>query len=1223
VFSAIGFGAAAATFLAQVTLAIGSQLLSTALGPKLEKAKANVKHTVELGDDLPLSFCVGDYATAGKRKYAGSFGGDTRFLVEVIEISAIPISGIKRIWVNDEVAEIDWDDVLPAKVDRVGRKTYQFGSPVKNFSEDVGEPSERDRMWVRLVDGTQTAADAELVARFKDDEDYPWTEAMVGRGKAYLVATYYYDPESMTRVPSILVEPEPLPLYDPRRDSSVGGSGPQRWGQQSTYEGTSNNAVIAYNVARGIYWQGEWIFGGRNLPSWRLPLAEWVAAMNACDDGVNLAGGGTEPYARCGMEISVDMLPLDVLKEIGASANMRFASCGGVLKPIVGLPGASAFVMTDEDIVVTEGQSYRPFAPLTETFNAIQATFPLPAEKWASKTTETYVAADYLAEDGGRSLPVAVTFGACPHPRQVRRLMRAQLRDFRRTRTHQFCLPPDAFFLEPLVDALTWTSQRNGYDQKRFVVESVTPLPGLCLVVQIREIDPADYDWSSDWEVENVVTVPRNPRPPTQVISGFGAEPHSVRDEEGSARRPGILARCDGTERGVTGIRIQVALPGHVDPVIDVIRPWDEPFQWVLQNVLPFTAYLVRARLISKLTPRTPWTGWVPVLTDNVRIGSKDLAPGSIEEAVAAVIDDLNFDADQIAAEAEAAAQAAADVQADLDALVAGFTGTLASAFDEVLDDLDQVTADLSSIFNSATGQVRASALSGYYTKTGTDNAIAAEVDSLESAILNSTGQVRASLLTGYYTRAQTDGAISGIYNTLSGMIADGDDVLQGKITNILGLNISPNSALATTLTDLVADVGEAMASVTAQGTAIADIEGRAAASYVLRVQAGSAGAIGEFVAANNPNGPVSHIRFAADQILLDGTVSLPQLVVTDFSGNLILNGAMTYGDTRGWGGLPPSYLVIPKSSSPAVLASSPTPYVLRQFPDAALQALRLAKFDVRAGERFSARMDAAAASMGSGIDATFGYRFVWQDASGAQIGTPDTRLRNKTGGAWEDVQFGPVTAPAGASSCIIQLMRRAADLGAVYITNMECVRQRSASMLISPRSITGAELVATEAIITEQAQIGALVVGSAQIRELAVDTFHVAGDAITTMDALTFANVNLTGLNDNWIDLASVTKTVTVGDKIMVNVSCVIPPPGIGNSAQNGVRIVLNGAVKAGTGFITEIGETSSQNYERTFMLIADSPSLVIRLQARKYATVAGTVTYSDLGIGVLRAKK
>ncbi|PTX45942.1 hypothetical protein IQ03_04170 [Gemmobacter caeni] len=54
--------------------------------------------------------------------------------------------------------------------------------------------------WIRYYDGSQTAADPMLLARYGTHPDRPWTADMVGTGLCYAILTFYYDREAMAQV---------------------------------------------------------------------------------------------------------------------------------------------------------------------------------------------------------------------------------------------------------------------------------------------------------------------------------------------------------------------------------------------------------------------------------------------------------------------------------------------------------------------------------------------------------------------------------------------------------------------------------------------------------------------------------------------------------------------------------------------------------------------------------------------------------------------------------------------------------------------------------------------------------------------------------------------------------------------------------------------------------------------------------------------------------------
>tara|TARA_B000000460_G_scaffold249681_1_gene232615 strand:- start:1393 stop:5682 length:4290 start_codon:yes stop_codon:yes gene_type:complete len=726
-------GAATAGFAAQFVVGTGLQIIGGLLAKsRMDKPKVDVQTDLQVGDDLPLSFSVGEYATAGKRKYVKSWGKNNRYITQIIEFSGLP-QGFGDIWVDDERAT--WRDgrvgAIPAASGPGGvgpmgdRATGDIpsgfllvGDTLDNYREngDGDDP----RIWVNSYDGMQADADPFMVWVAENDPDYPWGDAHIGIGKSYAIITTQYDSETLTQVPQFLIEPEALPLYDIRKDSTNGGSGAHRWGQSSTYEPTSNPAVIAYNIIRGIYFGSEWVFGGKNLAAWRLPQSEWIAAANTCDDPVTLAAGGSEPRYRCGMEITCDMQAADVLEEIGKAANMRFAEVGGRIKPMVDLPATVAFAITDDDIIITEGQSFKPFYPLSETYNAISATYPERAEKWTNRDAVEYIDAEATAEDGGRYLPTSMSYGAVPFRKQIRRLQRSQLRDFRRMRRHQFSLPPEVFGLEPGIDVVSWTSQRNGYVNKKFLVESVQRAPGMNVAVSLREVDPSDYDGSRDFEAPTPVIVPKNPVVVIQPIRGLAFVGVIIEDEDGNARRPAIRVTCDGDEVGVTEIQIQGRVLGK-DTSIDTKRDFGGDHTWLLRDVLPATVYQCRARLLTNGRARPVWSLWYDVTTPDVRASWADFEQDLRDEIEGAL-----QDAADAAVAAEQANQNYIELRGDLDSASSSLSADIAAAESLANDNLN-IAKDYTD-----TGLLNESAqrLSG-------DQALAAQIKTL-TAVLNS-----------------------------------------------------------------------------------------------------------------------------------------------------------------------------------------------------------------------------------------------------------------------------------------------------------------------------------------------------------------------------------------------------------------------------------------------------------------------------------------------------
>ncbi|NEI71319.1 hypothetical protein GR212_17210 [Rhizobium lusitanum] len=608
-----------------VAINIGLSLVEKALAKKDQPQPAGTKLEISMGDDHAMSFIIGSYATAGKRKYAGTWGDDGKtpnaYFTDVIEIGSLPNRagerGLTSVWIDDQKVGVLWEEPHPD-----GR-----GFPVLQYRANG-----KDYLWIKFLDGTQTSPDPFLIAKFGSHAERPWKPTMIGRGCQVVVLTSRYNTDLFSGVPSGLFEPHPLPLYDVRKDSSVGGNGAQRWADPSTWQPSTNPAVMIYNLARGVYYGSEWVYGGQNIGAFCLPATNWMAAANACNASVQLGDGTSEPAFRAGYDVQCDQEPLDAVSELLKGCNGRMAEVGGIFKMLVGTPGAAVYSFSDDDIVVTEEQSFQPFPSLSATYNAIEVTYPEPAEKWATKDAPGRYNADLEVQDGNRRLPAQIQLLAVPFANQVQRVGLAMIQDYRRFRVHQVSLPPDAYPLEPN-DVVSWSSVRNGYDEKKFLVVKVEPQPNFLIVVTLKEVDPADYDWHPDMQLPTAIGWLGPITPPSQPMIGWTVEPATIKDSGGIDRRPAIKISCAPDLDDVRGVWVQVRLKDTGDVVFDSdSNPYASPYSWVLsgQWTLANTNYEARGRYLARSHRATDWSAWLTVKTPNVLIQAGDVLDGAI-----------------------------------------------------------------------------------------------------------------------------------------------------------------------------------------------------------------------------------------------------------------------------------------------------------------------------------------------------------------------------------------------------------------------------------------------------------------------------------------------------------------------------------------------------------------------------------------------------------------
>ncbi len=151
-------------------------------------------------------------------------------------------------------------------------------------------------------------------------------------------------------------------LYDLSRDSSVGGSGAQRWGDPSTWGGDGDHfpVVQAYNILRGIRVSGQWLNGLQTVSAPRLPAAHWIGEIAKCRA---TTPGLTErrsqhfcPYRDRGFNGNRQI-------DRGAGNGQHRADIRGrgIYRMHVGTPPEPVMTIDDGDLLSTESQSYTVF----------------------------------------------------------------------------------------------------------------------------------------------------------------------------------------------------------------------------------------------------------------------------------------------------------------------------------------------------------------------------------------------------------------------------------------------------------------------------------------------------------------------------------------------------------------------------------------------------------------------------------------------------------------------------------------------------------------------------------------------------------------------------------------------------------------------------------------------------------------------------------------------
>ncbi|WP_114835659.1 phage tail protein [Agrobacterium tumefaciens] len=614
--SALGFGAAsffvtATAFALKAVAGLGLSLLAQSLAGKPKDPTFSINGTLQGGGDISRSFILGGTATAGSLVFVNTWGqdGDTpnAYLTQVIALSDMPVRGLAEVWVNGELV------TLGGLTDR--------GYAINEYP---------DSLWVKFYDGTQTTADSFLFTSVSNGNRW-WNPDRIGRGVAYAIVTARVSKNMFSGVPSFKFVLEGMRLYDPSRDSAVGGVGGQRWADPSTWGGDGDflPAVQIYNLLRGITYNGQWFYGLQNLSSSRLPAAAWIAQIEKHRAGTLESTGWVNTY-RSGGEIQVEAPLTSAIEALLTACQGRISEVGGVYYLHSGAPDAPVIAFTDDDILSTEEQEFTPFLGLADTINGVSANYPSPADGWVAKTAPPLYRTDLEAIDGNRRLMADVDLNFVPYPEQVQRLMKSALEEARRFRRHTIVLPPKFWAYATPGTVFSWTSERNGYIAKSMRLDGVADRANLDVMIDVTEVDPADYDWSSDTEFKPPVDGQLGViRPTPQPIVDWFAEPATVKDSSGEDRRPAIRLtwdNSDGRLDDVIGIEYEVRLQATLEKVSE--GRTDQPqvgSMLISQSLLPAESYVVRGRYIPGGDRPVLWSGFIPVITPNILLSDKDV----------------------------------------------------------------------------------------------------------------------------------------------------------------------------------------------------------------------------------------------------------------------------------------------------------------------------------------------------------------------------------------------------------------------------------------------------------------------------------------------------------------------------------------------------------------------------------------------------------------------
>lgn len=288
-----------------------------------------------------------------------------------------------------------------------------------------------------------------------------WDSSHRLRGCAYMVVTLdLEDPRFQGGPPNLLCKVKGKKLYDPRLDSTNGGSGAHRYTDPSTWAWSDNPALCVR----------DWITGDYGMASANADVLDefTIAAANACDVGITTDTGGvtaSDVTYRCNGVATTEEGRDAVLGRL-ADSMAGFAIYGAQWQILAGAWTAPVMDLTDDDL---DGQIevIQAGAGIDELFNGVRGTY-VAAETASPTDFEPYANSTFVTADGEALWQdVALAFtNSKPHCANIARVLTE------RGRNSQVIQYPAKLRAWPLQigDRVTVTSTEYGFSAKTYRV---------------------------------------------------------------------------------------------------------------------------------------------------------------------------------------------------------------------------------------------------------------------------------------------------------------------------------------------------------------------------------------------------------------------------------------------------------------------------------------------------------------------------------------------------------------------------------------------------------------------------------------------------------------------------------------------------------------------------------------------------------------------------------
>jgi hypothetical protein len=339
------------------------------------------------------------------------------------------------------------------------------------------------------------------------DESTNWGSNHKLSGVAYLALKFKWNQDAFNSLPEVKVVLKGKKVYDPRLDSTKGGSGSHRQDTASTWTYSANSSLCLLDYLRNARY-------GKALPnsSFETNYDSFKTSADLCDTNVTPYSGGTDiNLFETNIVLDTEQKLIDNVRELLNPMRAIFTYTQGKYFLIIENTGSSQLSLNKDNII----GGIKIFGEKKNTkYNRVIGTFVNPDKEWQEDTVSFPPADDsslpvgdryatLLAEDNGTNLEGNFTFQGISNPYQAEELCEIVLRRSRNALAVEVMCTSEALNLTigDLVD-LTYTT--GGFSFKLFRVYGLTINSDSTVSLKLIEHQDNFYTWSEKAEAPTI-----------------------------------------------------------------------------------------------------------------------------------------------------------------------------------------------------------------------------------------------------------------------------------------------------------------------------------------------------------------------------------------------------------------------------------------------------------------------------------------------------------------------------------------------------------------------------------------------------------------------------------------------------------------------------------------------------------------------------------------------